>query len=252
MLKCVSIRFMELWPSVLTMVWWSMPRRVQAPSKASEMKAPPPVALQGKMHHASVDKPILVCRCRFEGMGLRRRFRGAAPPCARDVLIDPSVDGHDTLDSTHREIALAPQTPDAKATGIGMALLQMRDFDHHRQPSLAHRGVWCPALVLHALQVVGLKARHPGVNSGAGDLQKLTDTALTPALCREGNDLHAGLGTLGIAVVVEQGELLRGGGGQLLPQLLHGMVMDAVGQRMKNDARRFAGPEALVEAFEPL
>src|SRR3989442_15806776 len=76
----------------------------------------------------------------------------------------------------------------------------MRDFDHHRQPGLAHRGVWCPALVLQALQVVGLKARNPGVNSGAGDLQKLTDTALTPALCIEGNDLHAGLGTLGIAV----------------------------------------------------
>src|SRR3989441_6238439 len=128
----------------------------------------------------------------------------------------------------------------------------MRDFDHHRQPGLAHRGVWCPALVLQALQVVGLKARNPGVNSGAGDLQKLTDTALPPALCIEGNPLHAGLGTLGIAVVVEQGELLGGGGGQLLPQLLHGMVMDAVGQRMKNDARQFAGTEALVEAFEAL
>jgi hypothetical protein len=53
-------------------------------------------------------------------------------------------------------------------------------------------------------------AEFRGIRSGAGDLQKLTDTALTPALCREGNALHAGLGTLGIAVGVEQGERRRG------------------------------------------
>src|SRR3989454_6565704 len=156
----------------------------------------------------------------------------------------------------------APRSYDAGALHRGqceqllrygkLATSSMIDFDHHGQPGLAYRGVWCPAFVLHALEVVGLKARNPGVNRGAGDLQKWTDTALTPALCIEGNDLHAGLGTLGIAVVVEQGELLRGGGGQPLPQPLHGMVMDAVGQRMKNDARQFAGTEALVEAFEAL
>ena len=41
MLKCVSIRLCSFGPAVLMMVWWSMASRVQTPSKASEMKAPP-------------------------------------------------------------------------------------------------------------------------------------------------------------------------------------------------------------------
>ena len=45
----------------------------------------------------------------------------------------------------------------------------------------------------------------------------------------EFNDLQAGLSTLGIAVVVEQGQLLGGGGGQLVPELLDAMVTEAAG-----------------------
>jgi hypothetical protein len=50
---------------------------------------------------------------------------------------------------------------------------------------------------------------------------------------REFHDLQAGLGPRGIAVVGEQGQLLRGGGWQLLPQLVHRMVMDAAGPGME-------------------
>jgi hypothetical protein len=83
-------------------------------------------------------------------------------------------------------------------------------------------------------------------------VQKPTDTALTPALRIEFNHLHAGLGPLGMAVVVEQGQLLRRGRGQLGPELFHAMVTDAAGQGMKDDPGQFPGPEPVVEAFEPL
>ena len=69
---------------------------------------------------------------------------------------------------------------------------------------------------------------------------------------RAGDDLHAGLGALGIAVVVEQGQWRRGGGRELLPPLLHGIVMEAVGQGMKDDPRQCAVADALVAALEPL
>jgi hypothetical protein len=68
----------------------------------------------------------------------------------------------------------------------------------------------------------------------------------------EGKDLHAGLGTLSLAVVVEEGQLLRGGRGQLLPQLLHGRVMEAASPGRKDDPRQCSVPEALIEAFEAL
>jgi hypothetical protein len=85
--------------------------------------APPPVALQGTIHHAAVDKPVLVRRGRFEGMRLRLGLRGALRRRAWNVLIDPSVERHDALDGPHRQIVFAPETPDAKAAGIGMAFL---------------------------------------------------------------------------------------------------------------------------------
>src|SRR5207302_6657905 len=77
--------------------------------------APPPVALQGKIQHAAVNTPLLMRRHGFEGM--ERRLGWPVPLATRawDVLIDLAVEGHDPLDRAHREIALAPQTPDAKA-----------------------------------------------------------------------------------------------------------------------------------------
>jgi hypothetical protein len=68
----------------------------------------------------------------------------------------------------------------------------------------------------------------------------------------EGNHLHAGLGTLGITVGVEQGKLLGSSGGQLVPELLHARVTDAARQGMKEDPGQFSVPEAVVEACEPL
>src|SRR5207247_4782206 len=116
------------------------------------------------IHHASVNTPILVRRRCFEGMELRLRWCVPRATRAWDVLIDLTVEGPDPLDRAHREIALAPQTPEAKAAGIGMALLQGRDFHHHRQPGLAPRGFRCSALVLETRYGVCLKARNPRVD----------------------------------------------------------------------------------------
>src|SRR5881409_356233 len=124
-----------------------------------------------------------------------------------------------------------------------MTLLQVIDFHHRWQPRLARRGVRRGALVLETGQVVTLEAVNPCVDGRTGDVQKPTDTAFAPALEVELNDLHTGLGTLRIAVVVEQGQLLGCGGWQLLPELLHAMVTEAAGACMKKDPDQFSVPE---------
>jgi len=86
-------------------------------------QAPPAVALQGKIHHAAVDKPVLVCCACLEGMRLGRSSRGTVQRRARDIRIDLAVERHDAFHGAHREIGLAAQTPDPKAPGIRMTLL---------------------------------------------------------------------------------------------------------------------------------
>jgi hypothetical protein len=88
-------------------------------------QAPPTVPLQGKIHHPAVDKPVLMRRARLEGMRLGRGFWGVLPRGPRDIRIDLAIERHNPFHGAHREIRLAAQTPDPKAPGIGMALLQM-------------------------------------------------------------------------------------------------------------------------------
>src|SRR5262249_38170712 len=137
-------------------------------------------------------------------MRLGRGFGGVGSRGPRDIRIDLAVERHDAFDGAHREVRLATQAPDPKAPGSGMALLEMINLQHDREPHLARRGVRRRALGRDAGRIVALEARNPHVNRGAGDLQTLTNTALPPALRIEGDDLQAGLGALGMAVVVEQ------------------------------------------------
>jgi hypothetical protein len=172
---------------------------------------------------------------------------------AKSIMrIDATVEGHDPLDRAHREIVLAPETPEAKAAGIGMAFLEMIDCDQHRQPGLAPRGVGGPALILQTRRVVRLKTHNPRGDGGPGDVQKPADTALAPALRIERNHLPAGLSPRGIAVIVEQRQLPRGGGGQLVPKLFDAMVAHPAGAGMKEDPGQFPVPKAVIEAFEAL
>ena len=87
-------------------------------------------------------------RARFEGMRLGRSFWGVVPRGPRDIWIDLAVERHNAFHGAHREIPFAAQTPDPKAPGIGMALLQMIHLQHDREPHLARRGVRRGAFVL--------------------------------------------------------------------------------------------------------
>ena len=58
-----------------------------------------------------------------EGLRLGHGGWGVERLRAWNVRIDAAVEGHNALDGPHRQIVLAPQTPDAKAAGIGMAFL---------------------------------------------------------------------------------------------------------------------------------
>ena len=53
-------------------------------------------------------------------------------------------------------------------------------------------------------------------------------------------------------MVVQQRQLLGAGGWQVVPELFHRLVMDAVGQGVKENPGQFPVPESVVEAFEPL
>src|SRR5207244_991252 len=109
-----------------------------------------------------------------------------------------------------------------------------------------------PALVLQPRRVVGLKTRHPRGDGGPGDMQKPADTALAPAVRIERHHLPAGLRPRGIGVIVEQRQLPRGGGGQLMPELLDAMVAHPAGAGMKKDPGQFSVPKAVIESFESL
>src|SRR5262249_20605554 len=162
------------------------------------------------------------------------------------------VEGHDAFDRAHGEIRFAAQTPDPKAPGIGMALLQMIDLQHHGEPHLARRGMRGGALVREAGCIVVFEARYPPINRGPRDLQELTDTAFTPALRIEGNDLLAGRDALGIAVVVEERPGRRRRWREAVPEAARRLAGEAMHGGMQNDPGQFAVPKPLVEAFQPL
>src|SRR5215470_7338918 len=171
---------------------------------------------------------------------------------ARNIRIDLAVQGHDAFDRAHRQIRLAAQTPDPKAPGIGMALLQMINLQHDGEPYLPRRGMRRGTLVREAGAVVALEARNPAGDRRAGDVQHLTDTAFTPALRIQGDDLPAGLGALAMTVVVEERPRGRRRGRQAVPEAARGLAGEAIHGGMKNDPRQFAGAKPRIEPFEPL
>src|SRR4030095_7537274 len=78
---------------------------------------------------------------------------------AWDIGIELAVEGHDAFDGAHGQIRLATQAPDPKAPGIGMALLQMVDLQHHGEPHLARWSMRRRALVREAGRIVVFETR---------------------------------------------------------------------------------------------
>ena len=169
---------------------------------------------------------------------------------ARNIGRDLAIESHDALNRPHGEIRFAAQTPDPKTAGIGMALLPMVNLQQHGQPHLARRGMRGGALVGEAGGIVACEARKPQGNRGAGDVQKLTDTALTPALGVEGDNRLARLGAFGMAVVVKAGAHRRRRWREALPEAARRLAGDPMPGGMKNDPRQFAGATSGVEPLE--
>ena len=122
------------------------------------------------------------------------------------------------------------QTPNAEAARIGMALLQVIHVDHERQPGLPRGRFGRPALILQPSPVLRFKAPYPAIDRRPGDLQKPADTALTPALRVQLNDLAAGVRAIRLAVIGAQGQLALGRHRTLLPELFDGLIIEDVSE----------------------
>src|SRR5262245_27971177 len=128
----------------------------------------------------------------------------------------------------------------------------MVNLQHHGEPHLARWGMRRGALVREAGRIVAFEAWNPSINRGPRDVQELTDTAFTPALRIEGNDLLASLDTLGMAVVVEERPWGRRHRREAVPEAACRLTGEAMHGGMKNDPRQFTGTKPGIEAFEPL
>src|SRR4030095_16453984 len=82
-------------------------------------------------------------------------------------------------------------------------------------------------------------------------MQKPADTHFMPALIIEWNGLPAGLGAVGMRMIVPQLELRRRCHWDLLPELFDRFMIDAVVQGRAENTGQFAVMKACVEAFEP-
>src|SRR5262249_41022419 len=85
-----------------------------------EDHAPPFDAVEGKIHLAPINKPVLMwIRC-FIGMRLGRLFAALAGDMG-DIIVYLLVERHDPSYRAYGNRVAVQQTPDAEATRIGMA-----------------------------------------------------------------------------------------------------------------------------------
>jgi hypothetical protein len=169
----------------------------------------------------------------------------------RNVVIHELVNGHDPSDRPHRDICLREQAPDAKLAGIRMGFLEVIDLDHPWEPDLAEWGLGSPFFVYESRPVLRLKARNPGIDRGPRDLQKAANGDLVPPLIVELDDLATSLVALRMAMIVPQRQLLLRRDRSLMPEFLHGGVMEAIPTGAEEDARQFPIMEIREERFEP-
>jgi hypothetical protein len=82
-------------------------------------------------------------------------------------------------------------------------------------------------------------------------MEDVTDTAFRPALREELDDLNPSLVSPWMTMIVTQCQFPLDGSRPVLPELLDGLVVEAVVQGTKNDPRQFARGKAWEERFEP-
>src|SRR5207244_8684722 len=152
-----------------------------------------------------------------------------------DIVIDLLVERHHASHGPLGNIRSGEQTPNAEAARIGMALLQVIHVDHERQPGLPRGRFGSTALVLQPGQVLRFKAPDPAIDRRPGELQKPADTALTPALRVQLNDLATGVSAIRLAVIGAQGQLPLSWHRTLLPELFYSLIINALVAGVMND-----------------
>src|SRR5262249_4054703 len=126
-------------------LWGCSRPRQYGPRVALEQdEAPPSDALQRKVHHPSVNEPILMRAGGFIRMRLRWLFC-LGFPLMRDIIIDLPIEGHHPPDRAHGDLLSGQETPDAELASIGMGFLEVIHLDHNWEPHLPW-GLW-PRLV---------------------------------------------------------------------------------------------------------
>ena len=228
---------------------WRHRARQDGPRVAFEQdKAPPSNALQGKVHHPSVNEPVLMRAGGFIRMRLRGLFRRVFP-LMRDIIIDLPIEGHHPSNRAHRDILAGQQTPDAELPSIGMGVLEMIHVDHNREPDLS-RGLRTGLEPHESGKVLGFKAANPTIHRWTRDVQKVTDAALRPPLIIEFDHLEAALIALRMAVVGMQGQLTLHRCGTLLPELFDRLVVNALVRLVPENPSQFAIAKAIIERFQ--
>jgi hypothetical protein len=143
-----------------------------------------------------------------------------------NVIIDQSVQGHDSPDRADRDVRLRQQAPDPKLPSIRMDLLQVIHLHHKRQPDLAGWRVGRAALVHEPGEVLGLKPLDPRIDRGPRHVQEAADADLLLTLIVEFHHLQAGLVAVGVGVIVPQAQVFLTGDRTLLPQGLDRPMVD--------------------------
>jgi len=167
-----------------------------------------------------------------------------------DIVIHLLIEGHHPPHRTDRNVIVGQQTPDPEVTGIGMALLQVIDLDHQRQPDFTGCRFGRATLVLKAGKVLDFKAANPHIDSRTRYLHKVTNSALRPPLIIQFDDLEASLIAIGVVVIGAKGQLALPRHGRVMPEPFDGLVVNAVIQLVPDNPGQFAIPKAVVEGFE--
>ena len=142
-----------------------------------------------------------------------------------------------------------PADSRSEFTGIGMALLQVIDRDHQRQPDFTGCRFGRATLVLKAGKVLDFKAANPHIDRRTRYLHKVTNTDLRPPLIIQFDDLEASLIAIGVVVIgAKQARLAQEW--MVMPEPFDGLVVNAIIQFVPDNPGQFAIPKAVVEGVE--
>jgi hypothetical protein len=206
-------------------------------------------AVQGKVHLAAINEPILMAMLGLVGVRLRRLWPSGLGHVG-NVIVHQFVSRHHTTNRADGDVRLRQQAPDPKLARIGMRLLEAIHLHHPRKPDFARWLLGAAFFVQEPRKVLGLEAPDPPIDRGPRHVQTPADTHLVPALIVEFDDLKAGLVAvrMGRGLPPRQGVLSHHR--TLLPQLLGGFMVNAVPEFVEHDPGEFPRMKPCIERLE--